>query len=63
MIGWLIGFIIFLALAFWPARVAAAKGHSFFLWFLISIPFWWITLFVVYFGLSDTTHSAARTEE
>ena len=39
---------IWIAIAFWPARVAARKGHSFFGWFLISLFFWWITLFVVY---------------
>jgi hypothetical protein len=39
--------IIWIAIAFWPARIASRKGHSFILWFLISIPFWWISFFVV----------------
>ncbi len=39
---------IWIAIAFWPARVAARKGHSFFGWFLLSLFFWWITLFVAY---------------
>ncbi len=50
---WVLGTIIWILIALWPARVASSKGHSFLLWFLISIPFWWISLFVVYFGLSD----------
>jgi hypothetical protein len=29
--------VIWIALAFWPARVAARKGHSFFGYFLFSI--------------------------
>ncbi len=53
LLYWIIGLIIWIAIAFWPARVASGKGHSFLLWFLISIPFWWISLFVVYFGLSN----------
>jgi hypothetical protein len=38
--SWWIGSIIFLiiwvAIAFWPARVAARKGHSFLLYFLFN---------------------------
>jgi hypothetical protein len=29
--------VIWVALAFWPARVAGRKGHSFFGFFLLSI--------------------------
>jgi ABC-type dipeptide/oligopeptide/nickel transport system permease component len=50
---WMLGVVIWIALAFWPATVAKNKGHSFFGYFLLSIPFWWITLFIVYFGLQD----------
>jgi hypothetical protein len=42
----ILGIIIWIFIALIPARVAASKGRSFFLWFLLSIPFWWITLFV-----------------
>jgi hypothetical protein len=42
-LGWgLTGFLaltIWVALAFWPARVAARKGHSFFGFFLFSLFF------------------------
>jgi ABC-type dipeptide/oligopeptide/nickel transport system permease component len=60
MLGWgILGLIACIIIAFWPARVASSKGYSFFLWFLISIPFWWISLFVVYFGLKDKKMTAA----
>ena len=43
MLGWWFGSILFIivwvAIAFWPARVAARKGHSFFLYFLFSLVF------------------------
>jgi len=41
--GWWIGgiilIIIWIALAFWPARVAGRKGHSFFGYFILSLFF------------------------
>jgi len=46
---YILGLILFIILAFWPASIAKAKGYSFILFFLISIPFWWITLFVTLF--------------
>jgi hypothetical protein len=48
---WLWGilfFIIWLAIAFWPARVAARKGHSFFLFFIFSLFFFPLALLVAY---------------
>lgn len=39
---------IWVALAFWPARVAARKGHSFFLYFVFSLFFFFGALFVAY---------------
>jgi hypothetical protein len=56
---WILGVFLWILLALWPARVAAAKGHSFWGYFLLSIFFWWITLFVVYFGLEDKTATQA----
>lgn len=58
----LLGLIIFIAIAFFPARIAASKGRSFLLWFLISIPFWWITVFVT-LAMKDNTKANAKTEE
>ena len=50
--GWWIGSILFLviwvAIAFWPARVAARKGHSFVLYFLFSLVFFPLALLVAY---------------
>ncbi len=40
--------IIWIALAFWPARVAARKGHSFFGYFLFSLVFFPAALIVAY---------------
>ena len=36
------------AIAFWPARVAGRKGHSFFLYFLFSLVFFPAALIVAY---------------
>jgi uncharacterized membrane protein SirB2 len=50
--GWWFGsiilVIIWIAIAFWPARVAARKGHSFFLYFLFSLIFFPAALLVAY---------------
>lgn len=45
----ILGAIIWIAIALWPATIAKRKGYSFILFFLISILFWWITLFVTFF--------------
>ncbi len=59
MLGWGVLYIIAaILIAIWPARVAKRKGHSFWLWLLISLFFWFIALFVVYFGLEDNTKTA-----
>ena len=44
----IIGVIIWVAIAFWPARVAARKGHSFFLFFIFSLFFFPAALIVAY---------------
>ena len=49
--------IVWIALAFWPARVAARKGHSFFGYFLFSIVFFPAALIVAYM-VSDRTKAA-----
>ena len=59
--GWWVGSILFLIIwiliAFWPARVAARKGHSFFLYFLFSLIFFPAALLVAYL-VSDRTRPA-----
>ena len=51
-VGWWLGgillFIIWIAIAFWPARVAARKGHSFFLFFVFSLFFFPLALILAY---------------
>jgi hypothetical protein len=42
-------FMFWILLAFWPATIARSKGHSFIGWFIMSLFFWWITLFVALF--------------
>jgi len=44
----IIGLIIWIAIAFWPARVAARKGHSFILFFLFSLVFFPAALIVAF---------------
>jgi phosphotransferase system glucose/maltose/N-acetylglucosamine-specific IIC component len=51
----ILGLVAWILVAIWPARVAQNKGYGFILWFLISLFFWWATLFVVYFVLHDKT--------
>jgi hypothetical protein len=50
--GWWFGGIIFvliwILIAFWPARVASRKGHSFFLFFIFSLVFFPASLLVAY---------------
>jgi hypothetical protein len=53
----ILAIIVWIAIAFWPARVAARKGHSFFLYFLFSIVFFPAALLVAYM-VSDRTAAA-----
>jgi hypothetical protein len=50
--GWWFGSIIFIIvwvlIAFWPARVAGRKGHSFFGFFIFSLVFFPAALIVAY---------------
>jgi hypothetical protein len=50
--------IVWIAIAFWPARVAARKGHSFFLYFLFSLVFFPLALLVAYM-VNDRTVATA----
>ena len=56
---WTILFVVvWVAIAFWPARVAARKGHSFFGYFVFSLIFFPLALLVAYL-VSDRSASAA----
>ncbi len=46
--GTIIGIIIWIAIAFWPARVAARKGHSFLAYFILSLVFFPLSLIMAY---------------
>jgi hypothetical protein len=47
--------IIWISLAFWPARVAARKGHSFLGYFIFSLFLWPIALITAYVVQDRTT--------
>ncbi|MFZ0376803.1 MAG: hypothetical protein WCD11_07650 [Solirubrobacteraceae bacterium] len=51
-VGWTLSAIVFLiiwvAIAFWPARVARRKGHSFILYFIFSLIFFPLALLTAY---------------
>jgi ABC-type Mn2+/Zn2+ transport system permease subunit len=51
-VGWfgigIVGLIIWVALAFWPARVARRKGHSWLGFFIFSLFFFPAALIVAY---------------
>jgi hypothetical protein len=40
--------ILWVAIAFWPARVAARKGHSFIGFFILSLFFFPLSLLLAY---------------
>lgn len=51
-VGWTLSGVVFLiiwvAIAFWPARVARRKGHSFILYFIFSLIFFPLALLTAY---------------
>lgn len=57
VIGWVVVVAIWVALAFWPARVAGRKGHSFIGYFCFSLIFFPLALIVAYM-VQDRTATA-----
>jgi hypothetical protein len=51
----ILGAFLWVLLALWPALIAKKKGYSFILFFILSLFFWWITLFVALFMKDKTT--------
>jgi hypothetical protein len=51
---WLFIAIIWIAIAFWPARVAARKGHSFLGYFILSLIFFPLALLLAYLSRDHT---------
>lgn len=47
-IGWFVVICVWVALAFWPARVAGRKGHSFLGYFVFSLFFFPAAIIVAY---------------
>ena len=45
---WILCAVIWIAIAFWPARVAGRKGHSFIGYFIFSVFFFPAALIVAY---------------
>jgi hypothetical protein len=48
VIWWILCAAVWIAIAFWPARVAARKGHSFIGYFIFSLFFFPAALIVAY---------------
>jgi hypothetical protein len=48
VLGGILGLIIWIAIAFWPARVAGRKGHSFIGYFILSLIFFPLALIMAY---------------
>ena len=61
--GWwlwtVLAVMVWIAIAFWPARVAARKGHSFFGYFLFSLVFFPAALIVAYLVSDKSSYGAA----
>ena len=61
--GWwiwtILAVIVWIAIAFWPARVAARKGHSFIGYFIFSLIFFPAALIVAYIVSDKTTAATA----
>jgi hypothetical protein len=50
---------VWIAIAFWPARVAARKGHSFIAYFLFSLVFFPAALIVAYMVSDRSSYATA----
>lgn len=55
----ILGFVIWVLIAFWPARVAARKGHSIFGYFLLSLLFFPLSLIMAYMVRDRTRDRSA----
>lgn len=59
----ILGVFLWIMLALWPAFIARKKGYSFLLFFIISLFFWWITLFVTLFLKDKVDHEKEFYED
>ena len=58
-LGVILFLIIWIAIAFWPARVAGRKGHSFIGYFILSLFFFPLALILAYVVHDRTTPATA----
>ena len=62
--GWgiwgIVAIVVLLALAFWPARVASRKGHSWLLFFVFSLFFFFPALITAYLVQDRSVAAVAR---
>jgi hypothetical protein len=56
---WILFAVIWIAIAFWPARVAGRKGHSFIGYFVFSLFFFPAAIIVAYL-VHDRTEIPGR---
>jgi hypothetical protein len=56
---WILFAVIWIAIAFWPARVAGRKGHSFIGYFIFSLFFFPAAIIVAYL-VHDRTQVSGR---
>jgi hypothetical protein len=54
VLWWFILAAIWIAIAFWPARVAGRKGHSFIGYFVLSLIFFPLALILAYIAKDRT---------
>jgi hypothetical protein len=59
LIWWAIIIIIWVAIAFWPARVAGRKGHSFWGYFVFSLVFFPLAIIMAYVVKDRTAGAGA----
>ena len=60
VIWWVLFVAIWIAIAFWPARVAGRKGHSFIGYFIFSLFFFPAAIIVAYL-VDDRTRVPSGT--
>jgi hypothetical protein len=58
VLWWILFAVIWIAIAFWPARVAGRKGHSFIGYFIFSLFFFPAAIIVAYL-VHDRTQTPA----
>lgn len=56
---WILIAVVWIAIAFWPARVAGRKGHSFVGYFIFSLIFFPLALITAYM-VGDRAMAAGR---